>query len=61
MPEKGSATQLVQSLTAFSTPVKSRQQCNVKECRKLPKIIRDWLTGWNHFYSVHHWTGSWEM
>lgn len=61
MPEKSSATQIVQSLTAFSTPVKPRQQCFIKECRKLPEIIRDRLTGWNYFYPVHHWTGSWEI
>lgn len=35
MPEESSATQTVQSLTVFLTPVKSRQQCFVKECRKV--------------------------
>lgn len=35
MPKKPSATRIVQSLTACLTPVMSRQQCFVKECRKL--------------------------
>lgn len=42
MPEKNSATQIVQSLTAFLTPVRSRQQCFVKECRKLQVAAKNY-------------------